>query len=214
MKTRSYSPLDQLIMNLDQAVRTLVGKPLITERADPANDWDEEELSEAEKTESVRLMRVNHSGEVAAQALYQGQALTARLETVRGRMQRAAEEENDHLEWCEHRVKELGGHISYLNPLWYLGSFTIGATAGAIGDKWSLGFVAETEKQVIEHLDEHLQRISENDKKSRAVLEQMKIDEAHHGAMARDAGGAELPAPIRQFMKLTSKVMTGTAYWI
>ncbi|MGB5729011.1 MAG: 2-polyprenyl-3-methyl-6-methoxy-1,4-benzoquinone monooxygenase [Thiogranum sp.] len=213
-KARSYSPLDHLIMNLDQAVRTLAGRPRVTERPDPANDWDELELSKSEKLESVRLMRVNHSGEVAAQALYQGQALTARLEDVRDRMECAADEENDHLEWCERRVKALDGHLSYLNPLWYLGSFAIGATAGVVGDKWSLGFVVETEKQVIGHLEDHLKRIAENDKKSRAVLEQMKIDEAHHGATAKKAGGVELPPPVRQLMKLTSKVMTGPAYWV
>ena len=129
-------------------------------------------------------------------------------------MERAADEENDHLEWCERRVKALDGRLSYLNPLWYLGSFAIGATAGVAGDKWSLGFVVETEKQVINHIDDHLKRISQNDSKSRAILGQMKIDEAHHGATAKQAGGAELPAPVRQLMKLTSRVMTGTAYWV
>lgn len=214
MKTRHYSPLDHLIMNIDQAVRTLAGKPLVTERPNPADDWEETDLSAAEKAESIRLMRVNHCGEVAAQALYQGQALTARLENVRDRMERAAEEENDHLDWCEERVNQLGGRLSYLNPFWYLGSFAIGAAAGAVGDKWSLGFVVETEKQVIKHLEDHLRQMSQNDKKSRAILEQMKIDEAHHGATAKKAGGADLPQPVRQLMKLTSKVMTGTAYWI
>ncbi len=214
METRRYSPLDHLIMNLDQAVRTLAGKPLVTERGNPADDWEEAELTAEEKTRSARLMRVNHAGEVAAQALYQGQALTARLDEVRERMERAAEEESDHLEWCARRVDELGSHVSYLNPVWYLGSFVIGATAGAIGDKWSLGFVAETEKQVIEHLENHLKRLPENDRKSRAILEQMKIDEAHHGAMAKAAGGAELPGPVKRLMKLMSKVMTGTAYWL
>jgi ubiquinone biosynthesis monooxygenase Coq7 len=214
MKTRNYSPLDHLIMNLDQAVRTLAGRPLVTGRPNPADDWDEAELSSTEKTRSARLMRVNHCGEVAAQALYQGQALTARLDDVRDRMEQAAHEENDHLDWCEQRVEQLGGHLSYLNPLWYMGSFAIGATAGLLGDKWSLGFVAETEKQVIEHLEGHLKRMPENDKKSRAVLEQMKIDEAHHGATAKAAGGAELPRPVRDLMQLTSKVMTGTAYWL
>jgi ubiquinone biosynthesis monooxygenase Coq7 len=212
MKTRQYTPFDQLIMNLDQALRTLAGKPLVSGRPDPADEVDETPLSEVEQRESARLMRINHAGEVAAQALYQGQALTARLETVRGRMEQAAREENDHLEWCERRVKALGGRLSYLNPLWYLGSFAIGAAAGAVGDKWSLGFVAETEKQVIAHLDDHLHRMSPGDTKSRAVLEQMKIDEAHHGAVAKAAGGAQLPAPIRQLMRLTSKVMTRAAY--
>ncbi len=212
MKTRRYTPFDRLIMNLDQAVRTLAGKPLVSGRPDPADEADEAPLSEAEQSESARLMRVNHAGEVAAQALYQGQALTARLASVRGRMEQAAREENDHLEWCERRVKALGGQLSYLNPLWYLGSFAIGAVAGAVGDKWSLGFVAETEKQVIGHLEDHLHRMSPNDTKSRAVLEQMKIDEARHGAQAKAAGGAELPAPIKQLMRLTSKVMTRVAY--
>ena len=214
MKTRSYSPVDHLIMNLDQAVRTLAGRPRVTERPDPANDREDTDLSKAEKLESARLMRVNHAGEVAAQALYQGQALTARLEDVRDSMERAADEENDHLVWCEQRVKELDGHLSYLNPLWYLGSFAIGATAGVMGDKWSLGFVVETEKQVIAHLEDHLKRMPENDKKSRAVLEQMKVDEAHHGAAAQKAGAAELPPPVKQLMKLSSKVMTSTAYWL
>jgi ubiquinone biosynthesis monooxygenase Coq7 len=215
METRRYSPLDQLVMNLDQALRTLAGKPLVTERHNPAQACTADpELNESEKDESIRLMRVNHCGEVAAQALYQGQALTARLDGVRERMERAAEEENDHLDWCEQRVTELGGRLSLLNPLWYLGSFAIGAAAGAAGDKWSLGFVAETEKQVIEHLDDHLEQISEKDFKSRAILEQMKVDEAKHGATAKRAGGAELPRPVRRLMKLVSKIMTGTAYRI
>lgn len=214
MTARHYDFFDRLIINFDQAVRTLAGRPLVTGRPNPGDQREEAGLSEAERLESMRLMRVNHAGEVSAQALYQGQALTARLDAVRGRMQRAAEEENDHLDWCEQRVGELGGHVSYLNPLWYLGSFAIGATAGAIGDKWSLGFVAETEKQVIRHLDGHLERIAPQDQKSRAILEQMKIDEAHHGAEAMRAGGAELPQPVRGLMRLTSRVMTGAAYWI
>lgn len=214
MENRNYTALDRLLMNVDQALRTLAGKPLVTERENPANDREDAELSESERDQSLRLMRINHAGEVAAQALYQGQALTARLDDVRERMERAASEENDHLDWCEKRVTELGGHVSYLNPLWYAGSFAIGALAGAVGDKWSLGFVAETEKQVISHLDEHLKEISGNDQKSRAIIEQMKIDEAHHGAEAKRAGGAELPQPVRNLMQLTSKVMTGGAYWV
>jgi len=201
-------------MNFDQALRTLAGKPLVTGRRNPAHDCEDATLGEAQKTESMRLMRVNHAGEVAAQALYQGQALTARLENVRSRMERAAEEENDHLDWCDQRVTELGGHVSYLNPLWYLGSFAIGAAAGVVGDKWSLGFVAETEKQVIRHLDGHLQRIAEQDRKSRAIIEQMKIDEAHHGAEAKRAGGADLPQPVQRAMAFVSALMTGTAYWL
>lgn len=213
-KARRYSPLDRIIMNFDQAIRTLAGKPLVTERSNPADGYDESELDARQRVEALRLMRVNHSGEVAAQALYQGQALTARLDDVRARMERAAEEENDHLDWCEQRVKALGGHLSYLNPAWYMGSFAIGAAAGALGDKWSLGFVVETEKQVVGHLHEHLQRLPESDIRSRVVLEQMKIDEERHGATAQAAGAAKLPGPIRSFMRLTSRVMTGTAYWI
>lgn len=214
MSVRHYSPIDRLIMNVDQALRTLAGKPLVTERRDPAAGMPQADLDEAQKVETARLMRVNHAGEVAAQALYQGQALTARLEKVRDRMERAAQEENDHLEWCERRIRDLGGHLSYLNPVWYLGSMAIGAAAGVVGDKWSLGFVAETEKQVVAHLEEHLQMLPENDMKSRAVLEQMKVDESEHGASAKAAGGAELPSAIKRVMRLTSRIMTRTAYWV
>lgn len=212
MRTRDYTPFDHLVMNFDQAIRTLVGRPLVTERPDPADNIEEAELSETEKTESIRLMRVNHAGEVAAQALYQGQALTAKLPEVRERMERAAAEENDHLDWCEKRVHALDGHLSYLNPLWYAGSFALGATAGLAGDKWSLGFVAETERQVVQHLDEHLKKISPKDAKSRTVLEQMKLDEARHGEMAKAAGGVELPGPVKTLMGMTSKIMTRLAY--
>ncbi len=215
MRTRQYNPFDHLVMNADQALRTLAGKPLVTERPNPAQTCAEQaELTESEKDESIRLMRVNHSGEVAAQALYQGQALTARLGAVRERMERAAAEENDHLAWCEGRIRELGGRLSLLNPVWYLGSFVIGAAAGIAGDKWSLGFVAETEQQVTEHLDSHLHRIADKDVKSRAILEQMKIDEMKHSATAKRAGGADLPRPVRRLMKLVSKIMTGSAYRI
>ena len=214
MQTRHYNSFDRLIINLDQAVRTLAGKPLVTGRDNPANTQEDTELSDAERTESARLMRINHAGEVAAQALYQGQALTARLEKTRSSMEQAAREENDHLDWCEQRVKDLDSHTSLLNPLWYLGSFGIGAAAGAIGDKWSLGFIAETERQVVAHLENHLQRLPGNDKKSRAVVEQMKQDEAQHGASAQASGGVELPQPVKKLMQLASKVMTGTTYWV
>ena len=211
---RNYTPVDHLIANFDQALRTLFGRPDTTGRPDPSAAEPEAELSEADRVESSRLMRVNHTGEVCAQALYQGQALTAKLEAVRENMERAAREENDHLVWCERRIEQLGGHTSYLNPFFYTGAFTIGAAAGAIGDKWSLGFVGETEKQVTAHLDGHLRRISPNDRKSHAVLEQMRVDEAQHGHTAMAAGGAALPGPIRLAMKLSSKVMTGTTYWV
>lgn len=157
-------------------------------------------------------MRVNHAGEIAAQGLYQGQAATARLEQVRESMERAAQEENDHLAWCEERLAELGSRPSVLNPLWYAGAFAIGATAGLVGDRWSLGFVAETERQVVRHLEDHIGRLPEGDSRSRAILEQMKTDEQHHGAVAEQAGGAKLPLPVRKLMGLVSKVMTGGAY--
>jgi len=214
MANRNYTPFDRLVMNLDHGIRTVFGKPEVTERPNPAEGLAEAELTDAEKQLAIRLMRINHAGEVSAQALYQGQALTAKLPEVREKMERAALEENDHLEWCERRVTELGSHTSLLNPLWYGGSLAIGALAGKVGDKWSLGFVAETERQVISHLEEHLEQIPEKDTKSRKILEQMKEDEAHHGNMAVEAGGAELPAPVKGFMQLTSKVMTKSAYWL
>ena len=200
------------MLQLDTGLRTLFGKPNITERANPENTVAEGELTLSEKDLAGRLMRINHSGEVAAQGLYQGQALTAKLPEVRQKMERAAQEENDHLDWCEQRINELGTHTSYLNPLWYLGSVTIGATAGLAGDKWSLGFVAETEHQVVRHLSSHLNQVAENDHKSRAILEQMKEDEGQHATVAVNAGGAELPLPLKKFMALASKVMTKTAY--
>lgn len=213
--SRQYSHLDHLITNFDQALRTVFGRPLVTGRPNPANAGDAvEALSEADQNQSARMMRINHTGEVCAQALYQGQSLTARLEQVREGMEQAAQEENDHLAWCEQRINELGSHTSYLNPMFYAGSFALGALAGALGDKWSLGFVAETERQVVKHLDGHLQTMSQQDQKSRAILEQMQIDERQHGTKAQKAGGADLPTPVKQLMQAMSKVMTGTTYWI
>jgi len=159
-------------------------------------------------------MRINHTGEVCAQALYQGQALTARDPQTRAAMERSAAEENDHLDWCEQRVEELGGRLSLLNPVWYAGSFAIGAVAGAIGDKWSLGFVAETEKQVEDHLQEHLQQVDAQDQRTRVILEQMKADEIEHGEKAMAHGGVELPGPVRLAMKAMSKLMTRSVYRI
>ena len=212
--SRQLNPIDLLITQMDQGLRTVFGKPDITERTDPAKSVEEGELTDAEKKHSAALMRVNHAGEIAAQALYQGQALTARDDRIKQQMQRSAQEEYDHLDWCEKRVKALGSHTSYLNPLWYTGSLAIGALAGAIGDKWSLGFVVETENQVGQHLAGHLKQLPQNDHKSRAVLEQMDVDEAQHADKAKSAGAAELPLPIKGLMKLTSKVMTKTAYKI
>ena len=214
MSARNFSPADQLVINLDQALRTLFGKPLLTERKNPGDAIADCELSEQEKDHTARLMRINHTGEVCAQALYQGQALTARTDKVRTSMARSAAEENDHLDWCESRVKELGGRLSLLNPFWYASSLALGAAAGLAGDKWSLGFVSETEKQVEGHLDEHLSQIDESDDKTRAILEQMKEDEIRHGKKARDYGGAELPEPVKLAMNLTSKLMTKSVYYL
>jgi ubiquinone biosynthesis monooxygenase Coq7 len=212
---RSYNFFDKVIIEFDKAVTTVAGKPETTTRPFPDADiTDDEALTEVERKQSAGLMRVNHAGEVSAQALYQGQALTAKLPEVRAAMEYAAKEENDHLVWCQQRLENLSSHTSVLNPLWYAGSFTIGAIAGKVGDKWSLGFVAETEKQVVEHLDGHLQVISENDQKSRAVLTQMKIDEQQHGTAALEAGGAILPPPISKLMGMVSKLMTRTSYWV
>ena len=214
MTDRTHTPLDRLMGQLDQALHTVFGPTPRPERVNPANDKPDATLSAAERELSARLMRINHAGEICAQALYQGQAATARLPDVRGKMEQASQEENDHLAWTEERIRNLGGHTSYLNPLWYAGSFAIGALAGAIGDKWSLGFVAETEKQVVRHLDGHLQRLPTQDGKSRAILEQMRDDEGRHATVAIESGGADLPEAVRQLMRWTSKIMTKTTYWV
>lgn len=214
MTTRHYTPVDALLISLDQAVGTLFGRPAAASRPNPADSAPAAELQPDERRLAARLMRVNHSGEVCAQALYQGQALTARLEAVRDRMERAAVEENDHLAWCGARLQALDSHPSVLNPLFYAGSFAIGALAGKAGDRWSLGFVVETEHQVVEHLNSHLDRLPADDRQDRAILEQMKEDEARHATQALAAGGARLPLPIRLLMKGVAKVMTGTSYWV
>lgn len=214
MSTRRISALDRLIGEFDKALHTVFGPAPTGDRPSPADGQDAAELSAAQRTLAGRLMRVNHAGEVAAQALYQGQAATAKLPAVRAKMQQAADEENDHLAWTARRVRELGTHTSVLGPFWYAGSFAIGAAAGLIGDRWSLGFVAETEHQVVAHLERHLARLPAGDAKSRAILETMRDDEARHATVAIEAGAAALPAPVKTAMTLASKVMTGTAYWI
>lgn len=203
-----------MLIGVDIALRTLFGKPQVTERGNPADSIDEAQMSDDERDLAARLMRINHTGEVCAQALYQGQALTAKLPDVRDSMERAAQEENDHLAWCETRLKELDNRKSLLNPFWYAGSLLIGAAAGLAGDKWSLGFVAETEHQVEAHLNDHMSRIPAQDQKSLAIIEQMKEDEIHHATVALEAGGADLPAPVRLAMKLTSKVMTKSVFYL
>jgi 3-demethoxyubiquinol 3-hydroxylase len=204
--------LDTLISTADKALRSVLA-PARAARPSPATGTAAE-LSEAERRESGALMRVNHTGEVAAQALYHGQAFAARNESTRTMLLHAARDETDHLAWCEARLSELQSRPSLLNPLWYAGSFAIGALAATFGDRVSLGFVAETERQVEGHLNVHLTRLPAADLRSRAILEQMRTDEISHGAAARSAGGAELPAPARLLMKHTSRVMTHTAYWI
>lgn len=211
---KTYSSVDKFIMGVDQALVTVCGKPPVTERPYPAIEQTDEQLSQLEKQQAARLMRVNHVGEVCAQALYQSQAMTARNASTRDKMRQSSAEENDHLNWCERRLKELGGHTSLLNPLWYAGSFTIGSLAGLAGDRWNLGFVAETERQVVRHLESHLGRLSPRDTRSRAIIEQMKIDEGEHASAATIAGGSELPEPVKRGMQSLSRLMTGTAYWV
>jgi len=210
---RDYTPIDALLINIDTALRTVAGKPIVTHRAYPADKIDDCDFKDEDRKHVAGLMRVNHSGEVSAQALYQGQAITARKNEVREKLEQAAMEENDHLAWTKNRLHELGDRTSYLNPVWYAGSLAIGACAGAMGDKWNLGFLAETE-QVVEHLNEHLKQLPKHDQRSRAILEQMKIDEAKHATTALDHGGAGLPEPVKSLMSLMSKVMTKTTYKI
>ena len=221
---KNLSPIDRLILEFDTALRAIAGganyvRPIPKNQTN--NDLKKEQaltsetvLSIGERTHSAGLMRVNHVGEVCAQALYQSQKLIARDEKTRDLLDRAAKEEMDHMAWCEERLKELDSRPSLLNPLWYAGAFGIGLVAGLAGDRWSLGFVAETEKQVEQHLDDHLEKLPEADLRSRAIVEQMRMDEIEHGASAMTAGGQELPRPIQTLMAGISKIMTTTAYKI
>ncbi len=210
---RHFTKFDQMINSFDQALRSLVPGATSAHRENPASDLDTK-LSINEARHVAGLMRVNHSGEVCAQALYHGQALTAKLPNVRLEMQQAAIEEQDHLAWCEDRLSELSSVPSLLNPVWYGLSFVMGATAGIAGDKYSLGFVAETEKQVSQHLLDHIAQLPEQDVRSKAILEQMNVDELHHRDTALKAGGVDLPAPVRILMTAISKTMTKTSYYI
>lgn len=212
MRQRRLSLLDKLITEADAVMRTITSQGNQAERTSPAEGHTEGELSKREKDHIAGLMRVNHTGEVCAQALYQGQALTAKLPAVRQDMEQAAQEEVDHLVWCEERLRELGSHTSYLNPAFYGMSFAMGAIAGAIGDQVSLGFVAATEERVCDHLKDHLQQIPDEDRKSRLILQQMLEDEQRHGDNALDAGGTDFPKPVKDVMTTVSKVMTRTAY--
>ncbi len=204
---------ENMILQFDKALRTVFA-PAVSRRPFPAEGRDEAALNEAEKRLAAGLMRVNHSGEVCAQALYQGQALTARNPQAAKALVEASNEETEHLAWCERRLNELGSRKSVLNPLWYAGSFGIGVLAGALGDKWNLGFLAETERQVEGHLNGHLSVLPEQDARSRAIVEQMKVDEIKHAETALAQGGAELPLPVKVAMKMSSKVMTRLAYWL
>ena len=212
--SKNHSFLDNCLLQFDQALRTCVPGSSLATRPSPADPVAEEELSAAEKKHIIGLMRINHTGEVCAQALYAGQAATARLDEVRDSMDHAAQEEADHLAWCDERLKELDSHPSLLNPFWYGLSFGMGAIAGLAGDKWSLGFVAETEDQVCKHLEDHLTKLPEQDVKSKAILEQMIKDERQHGETAKEAGGADLPLPVKQAMASMAQFMKKTTYHI
>ena len=205
--------LDQAIIEFDRALRTVFA-PASTVRPVPGDDLPEADLSQEEKNRSAALMRVNHCGEICAQALYQGQSLTSGNPDLAATLGHAAQEETEHLAWTEKRINELGGRKSLLNPLWYGGSFVLGAIAGKLGDAWNLGFLAETERQVEAHLTDHLGRLPKSDRRSWQVLEQIKQDEVGHAESAVSLGARELPAPVKLAMKVASRVMTRTAYWV
>ena len=214
MLSRRPTLVDRWLTTADRALKTLFGVSGAPVRPSPAAALPADGLEAAERRHAAALMRVNHAGEIAAQALYHGHGKTARQAGVRAAMREAAAEESDHLAWCAQRLAELDGRSSLLNPLWYAGSFAIGALTGLAGDRSSLGFVAETERQVVAHLADHLGRLPAADTRSRAILQQMREDEAAHGRRAMHAGGATLPAPVRVAMRLGSRLFTRTAYWI
>jgi ubiquinone biosynthesis monooxygenase Coq7 len=214
MHERQLTPLDRFLSGVNDALRTVAVPAGRSTRQNPAKDVAESNLSTRAKAHAAGLMRVNHAGEIAAQGLYQGHAAVARDPAISDQMQHAADEEFDHLAWCEQRLAELDAEPSSLSPFWYAGSFVMGTASGLFGDRWSLGFIAETERQVCEHLTSHLQRLPEEDARSRAIVTQMRDDEQQHGKNAVDAGAAELPRSIRKLMQLTSKIMTKTAYRI
>ena len=212
MFSRHLSAFDRALIELERAIGTAFGAAPESTRPSPAAGIAEGELDEAQRQHAASLMRVNHAGEVCAQALYSGQAAVARDAAVRTRLLEAAAEEADHLAWCGERLDALHSRPSLLNPLWYAGSFAIGAAAALASDRVSLGFVVETERQVEAHLGEHLQKLPEGDARSRAVVAQMQIDEARHGNLARQAGGVDLPAPVPALMRVASAVMKAVAY--
>lgn len=208
--------IDKFICEFDAGLKTLFS-PAHAHRSWAGDVWENENLaplSLAEKDRSIRLMRINHCGEICAQALYQGQALVARDETIRQLLQNAAQEEHDHLAWCETRLNELGGAKSMLNPLWYAGSYGLGVLSGLAGDRWSMGFLVETEKQVEKHLDNHLMQLPFSDSCSRRLLEKMREDEIRHGETGKQQNAIDLPDFVKQMMLLASKLMTRTTYWV
>ena len=212
MTYRDYSFIDHLCLGADQAIRALTGNVKTSGKAYPAKSIEEQPLTAAEHQHAAALMRVNHTGEICAQALYHGQGVVARTEIMREQMHRAAIEEGDHLAWCQQRLDELGSHPSYFNSLWYTGSFCLGLLAGMIGDPWSLGFVAETERQVVQHLEKHLHLLPAQDNRSQRILQQMESDEAKHRDEAIALGAKELPGICKKMMSLMSKVMVKTSY--
>ena len=214
MGQRQLSMLDNILNQIDSGLRISFSGAPSPQRVSPAQDLVEPELTDKQRQHAIGLMRVNHAGEICAQALYQGQALTAKLPEVGDKMKESAEEEIDHLAWCEQRIEELGGKTSVLNPAWYAMSFALGAGAGLVSDKLSLGFVAATENQVCDHLKKHLEELPLEDDKSRLIVEQMLVDEAQHAESALKAGGHVFPKPIKQFMTLVSSAMTKTSYKI
>lgn len=212
MDQRDLSPLDRLLSGINSALTTVAGPPTRPTRENPAGDLPEAQLTDDEKSHAAGLMRVNHAGEVAAQGLYQGHAAASRDPSIEQQMRHAAEEELDHLGWCEQRLDELGSRPSILGPVWYAGAFVLGAASGALGDRWALGIVEETERQVSEHLTSHLDRLPESDTRSRAIVLQMRDEEEAHSENARAAGASELPDSVKNLMRLTAKIMTSTAY--
>lgn len=211
---RHYTFLDRLCLGFDQALRALSDNVKTSGAAYPCNNRDDNPMRDETRKQSAALMRINHAGEICAQALYHGQGVVSRSSEVQEKMHNAAIEEGDHLYWCKKRLDELGSHPSYLNPLWYAGSFCIGMVAGMIGDKWSLGFVAETEHQVVKHLKGHLHLLENSDTRSHRILQRMQADEARHRDEALMLGAKELPQMIKNAMAITSKIMVKTAYWI
>ncbi|NNL55138.1 MAG: 2-polyprenyl-3-methyl-6-methoxy-1,4-benzoquinone monooxygenase [Woeseia sp.] len=211
---RKLSPLDRFLAGANDALRTVAAPAGHAARANPAAAVTGGELDSKQRSHAAGLMRVNHAGEVAAQALYKGHAAVARDTDIEHQMQQAADEEFDHLAWCEQRIHELGESPSRLSPVWYAGAFAIGAASGILGDKWSLGFIAETERQVCAHLDSHLEGLPQEDSRSRAIVKQMRDEEQQHGENAVAAGAAQLPTPVKRLMQLTAGIMTRTAYWV